>query len=118
MSTWLDDVQTALKNLGGEAHLSKIFDEVKRIRKNLNPSWTRTIQKELERHSSDSSVWNSKYRGKEDLFYSAKGIGGGFWGLRKMFAVAPTDLDWFQQLRTDGVKGDVINFWTHQHLGI
>ena len=112
MSTWLDDVQTALKNLGGEAHLSKIFDEVKRIRKNLNPSWTRTIQKELERHSSDSSVWNSKYRGKEDLFYSAKGIGGGFWGLRKMFAVAPTDLDWFQQLRTDGVKGDVINFWT------
>ena len=68
MSTWLDDVQTALKNLGGEAHLSKIFDEVKRIRKNLNPSWTRTIQKELERHSSDSSVWNSKYRGKEDLF--------------------------------------------------
>ena len=27
-----------------------------------------TIQKELERHSSDSSVWNSKYRGKEDLF--------------------------------------------------
>ena len=32
--------------------------------------------------------------------------------MRKMFAVAPTDLDWFQQLRTDGVKGDVINFWT------
>ena len=29
-----------------------------------------------------------------------------------MFAVAPTDLDWFQQLRTDGVNGDVINFWT------
>ena len=112
MSTWLEDVQTALKNLGGEAHLSKIFEEVKRVRKNLNPSWTRTIQKELERHSSDSSVWNSKYRGKEDLFYSAKGIGEGVWGLRKMFAVAPTDLDWFQQLRTDGVKGDVINFWT------
>ncbi len=112
MSTWLEDVQTALKNLGGEAHLSKIFEEVKRVRKNLNPSWTRTIQKELERHSSDSSVWNSKYRGKEDLFYSAKGIGKGVWGLRKMFAVAPTDLDWFQQLRTDGVKGDVINFWT------
>jgi putative restriction endonuclease len=112
MSTWLEDVQTALKNLGGEAHLSKIFEEVKRVRKNLNPSWTRTVQKELERHSSDSSVWNSKYKGKEDLFYSAKGIGEGVWGLRKMFAVAPTDLDWFQQLRTEGVKGEVINFWT------
>ena len=35
MSTWLDDVQTALKNLGGEAHLSKIFDEAKRIRKKI-----------------------------------------------------------------------------------
>ena len=29
-----------------------------------------------------------------------------------MFAVAPTDLDWFQQLRTEGVNGNVINFWT------
>ena len=112
MSTWLADVQIALRNLGGEAHLSKIFEEVKKIRKNLNPSWTRTIQKELERHSSDSSVWNSKYRGKEDLFYSAKGIGEGVWGLREMFAVAPTDINWFQQLRTEGVHGDVINFWT------
>ena len=27
-----------------------------------------------------------------------------------MFAVAPTDLDWFQQLRTEGVNGNVINF--------
>ena len=30
----------------------------------------------------------------------------------KMFAVAPTDLNWFQQLRTEGVNGTVINFWT------
>jgi len=35
MSTWLEDVQTALKNLGGEAHLSKIFEEVKRVKKIL-----------------------------------------------------------------------------------
>ena len=83
MATWLDDTITALKNLGGEAHLNDIFKEVKRIRKTLSPSWTRTIQKELERHSSDSIVWKSKYRGKEDLFYSAKGIGQGVWGLRQ-----------------------------------
>ena len=82
MATWLDDTITALKNLGGEAHLNDIFKEVKRIRKTLSPSWTRTIQKELERHSSDSIVWKSKYRGKEDLFYSVKGIGQGVWGLR------------------------------------
>ena len=112
MSTWVKDVQIALKNLGGEAHLSKIFDEVKKIRKDLNQTWTRTVQKELERHSSDSRVWKSKHKGKEDLFYSAKGIGEGVWGLREMFAVAPTDLDWFSQLRREGIKGDVINFWT------
>ena len=112
MSTWVKDVQIALKNLGGEAHLSKIFDEVKKIRKDLNQTWTRTVQKELERHSSDSKVWKSKHKGKEDLFYSAKGIGEGVWGLREMFAVAPTDLDWFSQLRREGIKGDVINFWT------
>ena len=47
MSTWLENVQTALKNLGGEAHLSKIFEEVKRVRKNLNPSWTRTIHQQM-----------------------------------------------------------------------
>ena len=36
MSTWLEDVQTALKNLGGEAHLSKIFEEVKIIVQDKN----------------------------------------------------------------------------------
>ena len=56
MATWLDDTIIALKNLGGKAHLNDIFKEVKRIRKTLSPSWTRTIQKELERHSSDSKL--------------------------------------------------------------
>ena len=82
MATWLDDTITALKNLGGEAHLNDIFKEVKRIRKTLSPSWTRTIQKELERHSSDSLVWKGIHKGKKDLFYSVKGIGQGVWGLR------------------------------------
>jgi putative restriction endonuclease len=38
--------------------------------------------------------------------------GKGVWGIRETFAVAPTDLDWFQQLRSEGIKGEVINFWT------
>ena len=29
-----------------------------------------------------------------------------------MFAISPTDLNWFQQLRTEGLQGNVINFWT------
>ena len=27
-----------------------------------------------------------------------------------MFAISPTDLNWFQQLRTEGLQGNVINF--------
>ena len=33
-----------------------------------------------------------------------------------MFAVAPTDLNWFQQLRTEGINGTVINFGDYNHL--
>jgi|TARA_B110000116_G_scaffold227688_1_gene208722 putative restriction endonuclease len=29
-----------------------------------------------------------------------------------MFAISPTDLNWFQQLRADDLQGNVINFWT------
>lgn len=113
MATWKEDTIQALKNLGGVAHLSKIHKEVKKLRKGkLNPTWTQTIQRELETYSSDSDVWNSKLGGKEDLFYMAEGKGKGVWGLREMFAIAPTDLNWFQQLRIEGVHGDVINFWT------
>ena len=109
MSTWLEDVQTALQNLGGESHLAKIYEEVSKVRKGkLNPTFESTIRRELETNSSDSKSFKKDRKG-EDIFYMK---GKGIWGLRKMFAVAPTDLDWFQQLRTDGVKGDVINFWT------
>jgi len=89
MSTWSKDLQTALRNLGEKSYpLNKILDEAFKIKKKRDPSWqptTRwraTCRKELERHSSDSELWKSKYKGKEDLFYSAKGIGKGVWGLR------------------------------------
>ena len=83
MATWKEDTIQALKNLGGVAHLSKIHKEVEKLRKgNLNPTWTQTIQRELETYSSDSDVWNSKLGGKEDLFYMAEGKGKGVWGLR------------------------------------
>ena len=45
MATYKEDTIEALKNLGGEAHLNDIFKEVKRIRKTLSPSWTRTISR-------------------------------------------------------------------------
>ena len=87
MATWKEDTIQALKNLGGVAHLSKIHKEVEKLRKgNLNPTWTQTIQRELETYSSDSDVWNSKLGGKEDLFYMAEGKGKGVWGLRNFIS--------------------------------
>ena len=29
-----------------------------------------------------------------------------------MFAVAPTDINWFSQLRQEGINGQLANFWT------
>ena len=113
MATYKEDIIQALKNLGGAAHLSKIMNEVSKLRKgNLNASWQDTVREVLYENSQDSKYGRGKYGSGENIFYSVEGKGKGVWGLREMFAVAPTDLDWFQQLRTDGVKGDVINFWT------
>lgn len=79
-TTWKEDVIRALYNLNGKAHLSEIFKEVKKLRKgNLNPTWERTVQRELESNSSDSEA----YLGKDDLFYSVQGKGRGFWGIRE-----------------------------------
>ena len=87
MATWKEDTIQALKNLGGVAHFSKIHKEVKKLRKGkLNPTWTQTIQRELETYSSDSDVWNSKLGGKEDLFYMPEGKGKGVWGLRNFIS--------------------------------
>ena len=113
MATYKEDTIQALKNLGGAAHLSKITNEVSKLREgNLNASWQDTVREVLYENSQDSKYGRGKYGSGENIFYSVEGKGKGVWGLREMFAIAPTDLDWFQQLRTDGVKGDVINFWT------
>jgi putative restriction endonuclease len=79
MATWKEDIIKALENLGGVAHLSKIYKEVERIREgNLNPTWDRTIQRELETFSSDSKAFG----GGKDIFFIAEGKGNGVWGLR------------------------------------
>ena len=64
-NTWKNDIITTLKNLNGCAHLSEIYLEIKRIRKdNINQTFDRTVQRELETNSSDSEAFN----GKNDIF--------------------------------------------------
>ena len=80
MATWLDDILIALRNLGGEGHLSNIYKEVSKVRKGkLNPTWESTIRRELETNSSNSESFGKGRKG-EDLFYMK---GKGVWGLRE-----------------------------------
>ncbi len=79
MSTWKDEVKKALENLGGEANLKDIYNEVRKTTsKNITRTYKSSIRAALERNSSDSEA----YEGKEDIFYST-GIGNGIWGLRE-----------------------------------
>ena len=77
--TWKEEITNALENLGGEAHLSEIYDYIQSQTKKVLPTnWKATIRGTLEKFSSDSKIFN----GEEDLYYSAFGLGSGVWGLR------------------------------------
>jgi len=79
MATWLEDIVTALKTLGGKAKLQDIYEKVEELRtKPLSKTWRNTIRCEIERRSSDSVA----FTGKKDIFYSIHGLGEGWWGLR------------------------------------
>ncbi len=79
--TYKDLIIKALKNLGGEASLDKIYKEVEKlaetVNKPLSKTFDATIRATLERYSSDSDVFN----GKDDIFY-LKEKGSGIWGIR------------------------------------
>ena len=77
--TWRDKIIEALNNLGGEALLSEIYDEVaNRTGETITVSFKASIRDALERNSSDSVKYNNKY----DVFYCVHGKGNGKWGLR------------------------------------
>ncbi|MDF3127213.1 HNH endonuclease [Rheinheimera sp. 1928-s] len=77
MGTWSEDIELAVKNLGGVASLSEIYAEVKRVRKGPYPSsFKATIRGTIENNSSDSAKFKSN-----DIFFSVNGLGSGVWGL-------------------------------------
>jgi hypothetical protein len=85
MNRWIDDICTALNNLGGIAHRSDLLVEILRIRSGPHPQTIEmTVQRTIQNHSSDSNG----FRG-EDLLYTVNGIGSGVWGLRSMLAPTP-----------------------------
>ncbi|WP_429104392.1 HNH endonuclease [Aeromonas allosaccharophila] len=90
--SWADDLVQAFENLGGQAELADIYDEIEKIRLNLTPAWKSSVRERIQRHSSDSAAYNEK---NPDLFYSLEGLGNGVWGLRSKVATTPlaTDLN-------------------------
>jgi hypothetical protein len=78
-NTWLSDIVTAMRHLGGQATLSELYDELIQMRLNLPDSWKEVISRVIQNHSSDASDFNPSFT---DLFYSVSGLGAGRWGLR------------------------------------
>ncbi|MBZ0148703.1 MAG: HNH endonuclease [Pseudorhodoplanes sp.] len=88
--SWLDWIQKALLNLGGIAALPKLYVEIGNLRnKPLSHTDQATVRKEIERHSSDSEVWQEK----QGLFFSIRGVGRGVWGLRSAIPASPVAND-------------------------
>lgn len=88
--TWREDVETALKGIGGVGSLAQIYDAVEALRgDDLPNSYEAIVRRELEYNSSDSE----SYKGRFDLFYSVQGIGSGMWGLRELITETPEAID-------------------------
>lgn len=77
---WCDDVREALMQLGGKAHLEKIYAKVRDIRINAGRSTPQTLEevvrKELEIRSPDSEAFLG-----QDWFRIAGRKGDGYWAL-------------------------------------
>ena len=75
MATWVEDIIQALKNLGGQATLNQIYEEVARIREgSLHSNYKASIRERIEAHSSDSR----NFQGKDYFQKITKGV----WALR------------------------------------
>lgn len=75
MATYAEDIIQALKNLGGEATLNQIYNEVELIRTVPLPiNWQANIRGTIEDHSSDSY----RFKGKDYFQRVKKGV----WALR------------------------------------
>jgi putative restriction endonuclease len=91
MPITVGDIVEALSLLGGEAHLSEITEEVKKIAAPPLPVSTENIIRgRLQEYSSDAKA----FKGKEDLFHCVHGVDArqGIWALRTD-ELQPTNLD-------------------------
>jgi len=83
--SWKDEIVTTLKELGGRATLTEIYDYIeKHTNKILSENWKAMIRYTLQLHSSDTQTFK---RGKgEDLFCR---LDKGYWGIKNNQNAAP-----------------------------
>jgi hypothetical protein len=89
--TWVEEILNALTELGGVASYSEIYEYLENTTtRNLSSNWQAVVRGVIEDHSSDA-----QFRSGKDLFYSAKGIGYGVWGVRKLLgeSIVANDFD-------------------------
>ena len=80
---WLDDILHAFSTLEGKAFYKDLYREIGKIRGYpLSPGEKAEVRKEIERHSSDSKIWQKAKNKRPDLFYSLGGIRSGYWARR------------------------------------
>lgn len=80
---WRDDVLDALNNLGGCAHLSDIYREVREIRlrhgRTVPTNANAIVRRELEQNCFEAGA----YTGERNWFRSVEGLGQGIWAIRE-----------------------------------
>jgi predicted restriction endonuclease len=88
---WLGELIGILESLGGTGSLSQIYAQViDRDKMDISSEhWRSRVRDTLEKHSSDSAIFNRV----DDVFYSVAGIGHGRWGLRSRLRSTPRAVD-------------------------
>ena len=84
--TWLDDVVDALEAYGGQADVSRIYKEVRRLRQarrvSRPPELEGTIRRTLQDYCSTCGKHvGKKFTAKYDIFRRVEGRGRGWWRL-------------------------------------
>lgn len=86
---WVEDIEIALRNLGGTAKYADLYAEIEQTREaELSPAWQEIVRRTIQNHSSDSQAFNA-HGNAQDLFFAVEGIGKGIWGLRAMAGATP-----------------------------
>lgn len=87
-ATWLEDITTALRNLGGTAKYADLYAELETLREaELPPKWQEIVRRTIQSHSSDSAAFALR-ESRKDVFFAVEGIGQGSWGLRELSEAA------------------------------